>query len=83
MDRSISVIDVRGMCCPRYIIEAKWALDHCRPGAAVRVLATDPDFPRDFAAFCRQTGHRIIESSASNREFAFLVKKGGARRLAA
>jgi TusA-related sulfurtransferase len=83
MERSISVIDVRGKCCPRYIIEAKWALDHCRPGAAVRVLATDPDFPRDFAVFCRQTGNQIIESSASSNEFAFIVKKGGGKQLAA
>lgn len=77
MDRLDSVVDVRGKCCPQYLIETRWALDHCRPGAAVKVLATDPDFPRDFATFCRCTGNRIIESSRSKNEFAFLVRKGG------
>lgn len=83
MDRSVSLIDVRGKCCPLYIIEAKWALERCRPGAAVKIVATDPDFPKDFETFCRQTGDQIVESSTANNEFAFVVKKSGGKRFVA
>jgi len=84
MDRLISVIDVRGKGCPLYMIEAKWALDHCHPGSAVKVLATDPDFPKYFETFCRQAGIRILDSSTTNdHELAFLVKKCDRKWLAA
>ncbi len=75
MDRLLSVIDVRGKGCPLYLIEAKWALDRCSPGTAVKILATDPEFPKDFEAFCRKTGTRILDSTARNNELSFLVEK--------
>ena len=76
MDRLSSVIDVRGKGCPLYLNEAKWALDRCSPGTAVKILATDPAFPKAFEAFCRKTGNRIIDSTTTNNnELAFLVQK--------
>ena len=75
MDRLMSVIDVRGKGCPLYLIEAKWALDRCRPGTAVQVLATDPYFPKAFETFCKKTGNRILDSCKINNELSYLVKK--------
>ena len=30
---------------------------------------------RDFAAFSKQTGHSLLESSEANKEFFFFLKK--------
>lgn len=75
MDSPVSVVDARGKCCPAPIIETRRALDRCDPGATVRILATDPDFPRDLEVFCKQTGNQIIEFDRSNNEFACLVQR--------
>jgi len=75
MDNSVKVIDVRGRCCPIPIIEAKRAMGHCVPGSSVRILATDVGFPKDLEAFCRQTGHQIIESDSMGGEYSYLVQR--------
>jgi len=39
------------------------------------VVATDPGSMRDFAAFSKQTGHGLLETSEVNREYFFYLKK--------
>jgi tRNA 2-thiouridine synthesizing protein A len=34
-------------------------------GAILRVTATDPGAPGDFAAFCRQTGNGLLDSQTT------------------
>jgi tRNA 2-thiouridine synthesizing protein A len=75
MERHVNIIDVRGRSSPVDIIEVKWVLDRCRPGAEVRILATDPGFSRNLMVYCSQTGSQIIESSATGNGFAYTVEK--------
>jgi tRNA 2-thiouridine synthesizing protein A len=83
MERQTGVIDLRGKSCPVDIIKAKWVLERCRPGATMKILATDPEFPKSLEAFCRQTGASIVDAHASKSESAFVVRKGGRERLVA
>ena len=59
IDRSL---DLSGLTCPLPILRAKKALAEMATGSILEVIATDPGAPPDFAAFCRQTGHQLIES---------------------
>jgi tRNA 2-thiouridine synthesizing protein A len=41
----------------------------------LEVLATDPGAVKDFAAFCRTTGHQLVESTAEAGVFRFVIRK--------
>lgn len=43
-------------------------------GEVLTVLATDGGAPGDFEAFCRQTGHVLLESSEADGVFKLVLK---------
>jgi tRNA 2-thiouridine synthesizing protein A len=43
-------------------------------GKGLEVLATDPGSVADFDAFCRATGHELMESGEDDGVFRFLIK---------
>ncbi|WP_373741867.1 sulfurtransferase TusA family protein [Neisseria sp.] len=67
-------IDLTGLRCPLPILRAKKALAQLETGDVLTVTATDAGAPDDFAAFCRQTGHELLESSASDGVFTLVIK---------
>jgi tRNA 2-thiouridine synthesizing protein A len=69
------VVDVRGRCCPVPIIEARRAMARCTPGSVVRVLATDPGFPKDLEAFCQQTGNRIVDFVNADDHYVYVLQR--------
>ncbi len=75
MTDSDQLLDARGLNCPLPILKAKKALVALQPGQTLRILATDPGAVKDFEAFARQTGNELLESSQSDHEFQFLLKK--------
>jgi len=68
-------VDARGLNCPLPILRAKKALSDMQSGQILKVLATDPGSQRDFAAFAKQTGNEIVESSAQDKTFIFLMRR--------
>ncbi|WP_148713889.1 sulfurtransferase TusA family protein [Chitinolyticbacter meiyuanensis] len=68
-------IDLSGLNCPLPILRAKKALANLQGGDLLAVTCTDPATPTDFAAFCRQTGHQLVDSSAQDAKFHFLIRK--------
>ncbi|WP_035054757.1 sulfurtransferase TusA family protein [Andreprevotia chitinilytica] len=68
-------IDLSGLNCPLPILRAKKALAQLQSGQMLATTCTDPATPTDFAAFCRQTGHELVESTANNGKFHFIIKK--------
>lgn len=67
-------LDVTGLKCPLPILRAKKALAQLQTNDVLTVLATDAGAPDDFAAFCRQTGHQLLQSSAQDGVFTLVVK---------
>ncbi len=67
-------LDVTGLKCPLPILRAKKALAQLQTDDVLTVLATDASAPDDFAAFCRQTGHQLLQSSAQDGVFTLVVK---------
>jgi TusA-related sulfurtransferase/predicted TIM-barrel fold metal-dependent hydrolase len=51
------LIDLSGLNCPLPILRAKKALADMASGTVLEVIATDAGAPKDFEAFCRQTGN--------------------------
>ncbi|AET89653.1 MULTISPECIES: sulfurtransferase TusA family protein [Caballeronia] len=68
-------VDARGLNCPLPILRAKKALADMTSGQILKVLATDPGSQRDFAAFAKQTGNEIVESTAQDKTFIFLMRR--------
>ena len=51
-----TTLDARGLACPLPAVKARGALARVPPGAALVVLATDPEAPIDLAAVAADAG---------------------------
>ena len=71
------ILDVKGMKCPLPVLRARKALKDVPAGETLQVLATDPGAVKDFEAFCRSTGHALLESRAEDGVYSFLIKRAG------
>lgn len=70
-----ATLDAQGLSCPLPILKAKKALASLRPGQTLRVVASDPGAVPDFANFCQQTGHALLESRSEQGRFIFVLRK--------
>jgi tRNA 2-thiouridine synthesizing protein A len=68
-------LDARGLNCPLPILRCKKSLAELESGQILKVVATDPGSVKDFQAFCKQTGHELLEHTEDNGEFTFVMKK--------
>jgi tRNA 2-thiouridine synthesizing protein A len=69
------VLDTKGLNCPLPILKVRKAIEKMQSGQVLQVLATDPGAKADFEAFCRQTGHELMESSSDDGVYTFLIKR--------
>lgn len=69
-------LDLSGLNCPLPILRAKKALATMESGTVLSVLATDPGAPKDFEAFCRQTGNVLLASTVrDDGRFALTIRR--------
>jgi TusA-related sulfurtransferase len=68
-------LDTCGLDCPLPLLKAKQALNRMQSGELLRVRATDPGSQRDFRVFAEQSGHQLVESSAADGVFSYVLKK--------
>ncbi len=68
-------LDVKGLNCPLPILKTKKALQQVEIGNILEIFTTDPGSVPDFNAFCRQTGHDLIETTELKASFRFLIRK--------
>jgi len=68
-------VDAKGLNCPLPVLRTKKALNDMASGQILRILATDPGSVRDFEAFCRQTGHELLQQREDSGVFVFLLKR--------
>ena len=69
------VLDTRGMFCPVPIIKTSEAIRNLHDGGVVEVISDDPAIESDMPAWCKSTGHTIIDSRKSGRDFHYFVRK--------
>jgi tRNA 2-thiouridine synthesizing protein A len=68
-------LDASGLNCPLPILRAKKALAGMKSSEILRIVATDPGSVKDFDAFCKQTGHELLDSGEEGGKFTFRIKK--------
>ncbi len=75
MSRFDREVDATGLNCPLPILRTKKALATMESGQLLQVIATDPGSVPDFEAFCRQTGHELLESEQRDGRYYFVIHK--------
>jgi tRNA 2-thiouridine synthesizing protein A len=58
------------------VLKAKKKLAGMRPGSLLWLETTDPLATLDIPAFCREDGHRLVETVADSGMHRFLVERG-------
>jgi tRNA 2-thiouridine synthesizing protein A len=69
-------LDARGLNCPLPILRAKKSISALTSGQVLRITATDPGSVKDFEAFCKQTGNKLLSSTEAGGAFVFDIQKG-------
>lgn len=68
-------VDARNLNCPLPILRCKKALNELAAEQVLKIMATDPGSQKDFDAFCRQTGHTLLEMQENEGVFTFWIRK--------
>ncbi len=82
MSKTIT-LDCTGLQCPGPMMRLKDALTELAGGDLVEISASDPGFARDLTAWCRSTGHELVESSPVRGGTVARVRKSAAGAVAA
>ena len=70
-----TTVDARGLSCPMPIVRSAQAIKPLPSGALIEVLATDPGSVKDVAAWCRSTGNQLVDQSAEDAVFRFVIRR--------
>ena len=70
-----TILDAKGLRCPLPVLKARKAMKDLPVGGRLRVLATDPGAVKDFEAFCKTTGYRLIGTSRTGDVLTFDIEK--------
>ncbi len=68
-------IDVRGLKCPLPVLKTAKRMSTLAAGARVIVLTTDPMAAIDIPHFCRENGHRLVDTSRQDQVLKFEIEK--------
>lgn len=68
-------LDCSGLNCPLPILRLSKAANAAPAGETIELIATDPGSVKDVAAWSKQTGNLLTESSQESGRFRFLVVK--------
>lgn len=69
------VLDTKGLNCPMPVLKARKALQDIAVGEILEILATDPGAVADFDAFCRSTGHELVDSGTEDGVYTFQIRR--------
>jgi TusA-related sulfurtransferase len=68
-------LDLKGLSCPLPIVKTAQAMKEVESGELVEALATDPGSVADFNAWCKSTGHELVEQDEDGGVFRFVMRK--------
>lgn len=80
MGDDIATLDATGLRCPLPVLRARKVLKGMADGTILDILATDTAAPADFEAFCRETGHVLINVEQADETFTIRVRKAASGR---
>ncbi len=68
-------IDARGLSCPMPIVKTAMAVKGLPSGSIVELIATDAGSVKDVAAWCRATGHELIQQTSDATVYRFVIRR--------
>jgi tRNA 2-thiouridine synthesizing protein A len=68
-------LDLQGLSCPMPIAKTAQAIRTLESGDLVEALATDPGSVPDFTAWCETTGNELVEHTAVDGVYRFVIRK--------
>jgi tRNA 2-thiouridine synthesizing protein A len=68
-------VDAKNLNCPLPILRCKKGLNELFGNQVLKIMATDPGSVKDFEAFCKQTGHTLLQLDQTDKVFTFYIKK--------
>jgi tRNA 2-thiouridine synthesizing protein A len=68
-------VDCRGMIEPMAVLALRRAIDALPVGHVLELISSDPAAPMEFPAWCRCTGHEIVEMYTRDDQFCFYIRK--------
>jgi tRNA 2-thiouridine synthesizing protein A len=68
-------LDLKGLSCPMPILKTARAIKDLSSGELLEALATDPGSVPDFNAWCRSTGTELVEQTAVDGVYRFVIRK--------
>ena len=69
------VLDTKGLNCPLPILKAKKALKGMENGQILELASTDPGAVKDFEAFCKATGNKLLKHWMDGEVFMFAMER--------
>lgn len=75
MNDEITSLDATDLRCPLPVLRARKTLKSLADGALLDVLATDSAAPKDFEAFCHETGHTLINIEQDGAVYTIRLRK--------
>lgn len=68
-------LDLKGLKCPLPALRTRKALKALAPGAAIRVICTDPMSAIDIPNLVRETGDSLESTAADGDLLAFVIRR--------
>ena len=75
MTEYTQLLDASGLNCPLPILKARKQLNALESGEVLYIVATDSGSVKDFDAFCKQTGHSLLESNEDQGKYHYYIQK--------
>lgn len=72
----VKTLDLKGLSCPLPIVKTAQTMKELGTGELIEALATDPGSVADFTAWCKTTGNDLIEHTAADGVYRFVIRKG-------
>ncbi|MGH2787815.1 MAG: sulfurtransferase TusA family protein [Actinomycetota bacterium] len=72
---TVHQVDARGLVCPMPTIRLGQAIRKVAIGELVEVLTDDPGSKENMAAWCKNTGHELVNRSADETTFKYVVRR--------
>lgn len=70
-DREINVV---GRACPMPLVALAKEVRSLQPGQIVRIVGNDPIFEESVVEFCRERGHKIVETARDGTTVNMVIR---------
>lgn len=69
-------LDLKGLACPMPVVRLSQGIKEVEVGTRLEAFATDPGVVVDIPAWCRSTGHELVDMARQQEGvFRFLVRR--------